>query len=92
MVYFEPDGGLNPGSSYTAALSYCGGNPSISFTTSALGEEIADTSSWWTRATSSTSPTPNIRFLKPEGVAELLLSQLENSILMGVVSVDSTSR
>lgn len=82
VLYFEADGGFDPSSTYTATASICGGelNPSISFSTSELGTaRDCDLT-----GKSYVVDLNNARFVEPEGVADLLLSQLENNILLGV--------
>jgi hypothetical protein len=41
VVYFDPTDPLDPSTAYTATLTYCRGDAAISFTTSALGAEVA---------------------------------------------------
>ena len=81
-VYFTPTGGFTPSSSYSATISICSGSlaPSIGFTTSDLGTA---------RACDLTDQAYLIdltkaRFVEPAGVADLLLGNLTNSVLLGV--------
>ena len=67
-VYFTPDASLTPGASYTADISLCDGetNPSITFSTSTLGEALS--------GCELTGNTYNLnlgdaRFVQPAGVA-----------------------
>jgi len=89
VVYFTPDSPLSPSTSYTATASLCGGdlNPSIDFTTdsygTALDADITDNT--------YVVDLANARFVKPEGVADLLLGQLNNDILIGVQSYDDST-
>jgi hypothetical protein len=91
VIYFTPTEALMPGSSYTATLDMCQDkddpkSPSIGFMTSSLGE-AADC-----ELTGRTFMVDlaNARFVKPEGVAELLLGQLEDDILLGVMGETET--
>ena len=91
VVYFTPTDALAPSSSYTATLDMCQDkddpkSPAISFTTSSLGEAVECELSGRTFLVD----LANARFVKPEGVAELLLGQLEDDILMGVMSESDT--
>ncbi len=84
VIYFEATGGFSPSSTYTATASLCGGelNPAITFSTSDLGTardcDLTDKA--------FVVDLNNARFLEPAGVADLLLSQLENNIILGVAS------
>lgn len=82
VLYFEATGGLSSSSSYTATASLCGGelNPAINFSTSALGTaRDCDLTN-----KSFVVDLNNARFVEPAGVADLLLSQLNNNIILGV--------
>lgn len=81
-VYFYPSAPLEPETSYTATLSYCTGDASIEFTTSSLGKPL--TTDIVDKA--YIVDLDGARFLEPAGVADLLLGQLSNSILLGVVA------
>jgi hypothetical protein len=90
-VYFTPTAALTPGSSYTATLDMCQDkddplSPSIGFMTSTLGE-AADCD---LTGQSFNVDLANARFVKPAGVAELLLGQLEDDILLGVMGESDT--
>lgn len=89
IVYFAPSSPLTPDSDYTASISLCNGasNPSLSFHTSSLGEPLtADLT-----GNTYVLDLQDARFIDPPGVADLLLSQLDNNILVGVTSYDSAS-
>ena len=91
VVYFTPSEALTPSSSYTATLDMCQDKddpkaPSIGFMTSALGESVDCDLTGRTFLVD----LANARFVKPEGVAELLLGQLEDDILMGVMAESDT--
>jgi len=83
-IYFAATDGFQPSSTYTATATLCDGelNPAISFTTSDLGTardcDLTDKA--------FVVDLNNARFVEPEGVADLLLSQLENNIILGVSS------
>lgn len=86
-VYFYPSAPLANATSYTASLTYCGGNPSISFTTGNLGGALtADLA-----GKGYIVDLNNARFVEPAGVASLLLGELNNNILLGVESASGTS-
>lgn len=87
LVVFTPAAPLSPSTSYTATLTWCGGDASINFTTSALG---AATTVDLTGKTYNIDITSG-RFVEPAGVGDLIGGLLENSILFGVTEVtDST--
>jgi hypothetical protein len=91
VVYFTPADGLASSSSYTATLDMCQDKddpkaPAISFMTSSLGEAVDCELTGRTYLVD----LANARFVKPEGVAELLLGQLEDDILMGVMGESDT--
>lgn len=80
VVIFTPDSPLSASTSYTATLDYCAGNPAISFTTGSLGGALtADLV-----GNAYVIDLDGADFVEPAGVADLLLGQLENSILLGV--------
>ncbi len=81
-VYFYPSSPLASGASYTATLTYCTGEATIDFTTGSLGAPLtADIT-----GNGYVVDLEGARFVEPEGVASLLLDQLDNSILLGVQS------
>jgi len=87
IIYFQPDVSLASNTDYVASFSICDGekNPTISFHTSELGEA---TTADLVGNTYNLDIT-KARFVEPAGVAELLLGQLENSILVGINSTDA---
>jgi len=89
VVYFTPSAPLTSGAAYTASLAFCGGNPSISFNTGSLGPAVSDTDSLVGKT--YTVQLSSARFVKPEGVADLLLGQLTDDVLIGVSGVSGTS-
>jgi hypothetical protein len=87
LVVFTPASPLAPSTSYTATLTWCGGENSITFTTSALG---AATTVDLVGKTYNVDITSG-RFVEPAGVGDLLGGLLENSILFGVTEVTDSS-
>ena len=87
LVVFTPSAPFASATTYTATLSWCGGDASIGFTTSELGGDLT---------ADLTGKTYNIditsgRFVEPAGVGDLLGGLLEQTILFGVTEVtDST--
>ena len=88
IVYFEPAEDLAPSTEYTATLSYCTGEPSITFTTSALGEPV-DSSVDLTSFTYSLDLQTG-RVVIPEGVGAVLQDYLDFQILVQPTSVTET--
>ncbi|NOY27866.1 MAG: hypothetical protein GXP62_18535 [Oligoflexia bacterium] len=82
VVIFTPDVPLDAATSYTATLDYCAGSPSITFTTSSLGGSLdADVI-----GNAYVIDLDGADFVEPAGIADLLLGQLNNSILLGVTA------
>ena len=85
-VYFTPDDYLNASTSYTATLTFCGGEPSVSFTTSDLGTDLTEDLVGKTYLVELGSA----RIVEPAAVAGLL-AQYEDEIpgiLIGVMAVE----
>lgn len=82
-ITFTPDDSLAPSTGYTASLTYCGSETpvDISFTTSGLGEPLADSVAGNTYAVNISSGT----FVKPAGVGALIGDAFSNNILLGIV-------
>jgi hypothetical protein len=85
IVYFEPAEDLAPSTEYTATLTYCTGEPSITFTTSALGEPVDE-------AVDLTAFTYSLdlqtgRVVIPEGVGAVLQDYLDFQILVQPTAV-----
>jgi hypothetical protein len=83
-VRFQPSQPLTPSTGYSASLSWCAGNETISFQTSELG--LA------TDAASLAGRTYELRlkggrFTKPAGVMDMLMGSLTRSILIAVTDV-----
>lgn len=89
-AYFDPSSPLTPGSAYSAEISWCDGEASqtVDFTTSSLGQPIADPSGLLGQT--YVLDLGSARFVKPEGVGELLGQQLDQNILLTVVAADSS--
>lgn len=86
ILYFTPDGGFAPSTSYSVTVTTCAGGGSSGFSTSDLGAPLA------ADITGNTYRVDlaNARFVKPEGVASLLLDALEDDILVGVESLSGS--
>lgn len=81
-VIFTPSSPLASNTTYTATIEFCRGEDSISFTTSGLGAPL-------TASIDGNAYVVDLQgadFVQPAGVADLLLGQLENNILLGVKS------
>jgi len=86
-VYFTPDAPLSPGTAYTATLTYCTGEASIDFTTSALGQPL--TADLLTNTYVIDLATA--RFVEPPGVGDLIGEFVAMNVLVGVTEVSDTS-
>ena len=84
VVYFTPDSSLSPSTSYTATLSYCGGDSELPFTTSALGSSLTADLVGKTYSLDLGSA----RFIDPPGVGDLLGDLIEGAVLIGVKSTE----
>ena len=86
---FTPSAALAPSTNYTATAEACSGGAtgSVSFTTSGLGTPTTCDPTGETYILD----LANARFLEPAGVADLLLGQLEDDIMVGVESVGEGS-
>lgn len=84
-LVFTPDSPLAPSTTYEATATTCGASGAISFSTSDVGTALdgCDPS-----GETYTIDLNGARFLQPAGVAELLLDQLDDDILIGVQSLD----
>jgi hypothetical protein len=89
LVRFVPDAPLDPNTLYSFGLDYCGGSPSVSFTTSAHGAPLAD-SSLLVGAAFATN-IGEARWTIGGGVGAVLASVLDRSVLVAVTAaaVDS---
>lgn len=87
-VTFTPDAPLSPSTAYSVTLDYCGGAAELSFTTSALGTEIADPNTLVGKTYNVNLADANI--VSPAGVGSILGSVLTTPILIGVISAGSS--
>lgn len=81
-VVWELSAPLDSGASYSATLHYCGGDPSITFTTSSLGTPLENPddlvgSAYVVDLTAA-------RIVEPPGIGAVLSSYLTTDILIGV--------
>lgn len=88
VLYFTPSSPLSPSTDYTLSISYCGGEPSVSFRTSEVGAET-DSNSLVGKAYSIDLGSAN--FIEPEGIGTILGELLTQNILVGVTAADDTS-
>jgi hypothetical protein len=88
-VYFIPNEPLEPSTSYTVTLNYCGGSADLSFTTSSLGTPLSDPSILVGKTYSL--DLAGARIVEPDGIGSVLTSYLTQVILVGVTSVDGSS-
>lgn len=86
-LVFTPSAPLSPSTAYTIAVTYCGGNPEISFTTSAVGATVDGAS---LVGNTYALDLASGRFVEPEGVGTLLGSFLTQPILVGVTAVNGS--
>jgi hypothetical protein len=88
-LVFQPSAPLAAQSDYSATLSHCAGDSTVSFRTSDIGSALEGDASTLVGNTYVVS-LEGARFVKPAGVGSLLLGMLEQDILLGVVSVSDT--
>jgi len=91
VAYFTPNAPLTPGASYSAEIMWCDMDETetVDFTTSSLGEPLDDPTSIDGRT--YLVNLHDSRFAEPAGVGPLLKTQVTQSILLTVTSVDATS-
>lgn len=89
VLAFAPDSSLSPSTAYTASLSYCGGDVEVGFTTSSLGEALADGPNGLVDRTFVVDLSA-ANFVEPAGVGSLIGQFLSQNILLGVVSADDS--
>jgi len=82
-VVFTPDAPLRPETAYTVGLDYCGGHPSIDFTTSALGEPLDPGVDLVGRTFAL--DLADARFLAGPGLEDVVATYLSPQILVSVV-------
>lgn len=88
VVTFTPSAPLAPSTSYTATLTYCSGTTDVSFTTSGLGQSIADPASLNGKVYNLDLKAG--RIVIPEGVGSVLESYLDVVIYMEVSDANSS--
>lgn len=88
VLYFAPSSPLAASSNYTLAIDYCGGAPSVSFSTSELGAEASTAD---LNGKAYTIDLASARFIEPAGIGSLIGDLLEQNILVGVVDASDTS-
>ena len=86
QVIFTPDVPLMSSTDYSAQLVYCGGSPSVSFSTSALGDQIQDPDllTGWTY----TMDLSAAKVVKPGSTAQAMLTLLDNDLALQVNAVE----
>lgn len=91
VLYWTPDEPLTPSASYSAEIMWCamGETETVDFTTSSLGEPVDDPSAIEGRT--YLVDLKDARFAEPAGVGPLLGTQVQQSILLTVTSVDASS-
>ncbi len=85
-IIFTPDAPLEPSTAYTVTLDYCYGAPSISFTTSSLGESITDMGAL--NGAIFELDTSSVHWVSSEGVGGVLAGLLNRPILMQIQGYD----
>jgi len=88
-VLWVLDAPMSSSTPYTATLDYCGGSVTLSFTTSELGTEMADTNSLVGRT--YIVALADARIVEPPGIGSVLSSYLTQDILLGVNEVSGDS-
>lgn len=86
-IYYTPSAPLEPDTSYTVTLTYCGGVVPLDFTTSSLGKDI-EPSVLVGKTFALDLAKANI--VEPAGVGAALSSLLTTKVLAGVVSADAS--
>jgi len=88
-LVFQPSTPLASQTDYSATISHCAGDSTVSFRTSDIGGALEGDAADLVGNTYVVS-LEGARFVKPAGVGSLLLGMLEQNILLGVVSVSDT--
>jgi hypothetical protein len=88
-VTFAPDSPLTPNTEYSVEITTCAAEPvAYTFSTSGIG---TPTDGCDLTGQTFVVDLQNARFVEPAGVAELLLGQLEDSILLSATEVNADS-
>jgi len=84
-VVFTPDTSLLPSTDYSAKLVYCGGTPSVTFQTSALGNQIEDPEALlgWTYIMDLSAA----KIVRPGSTAQAMLTLLDNDLALKINGV-----
>ena len=86
-IVFTPEAPLAPSTTHTATLTYCGGSPSVNFSTSALGTPMERPEEVDGRTFEIDLADASIT--KPSQVAQALLTLVDHSLLLQVDHVGS---
>ena len=89
VVGFTPDADLEASTTYDIGLSYCGGTPNISFTTSSHGAAVTDLGSMVGNTFYADLST--IRFTSGGSVSDILLSIFDRGVLVQVLDIVDNS-
>lgn len=89
ILYYTPSSPLTPNTDYSVTLDYCGGSVDLAFSTSGIGEPIADPKTLEGKAFNLDLAKANI--VQPAGVGSVLSSLLTTPVLVGVVTADATT-
>lgn len=84
VLYFTPDSALAPSTDYTLMISYCGGNPEVTFRTSEVGGSVEEDT---LVGKAYSIDLGSARFIEPEGIGSVLGELLTQNILVGVTAV-----
>jgi hypothetical protein len=84
-VYFTPDAPLDPNTTYTATITWCGGSESVTFSTSDLGTPLADPTSIAGRVFAI--PFGEGRIVEPSSLASQLYPYVTQIDLLAIDAV-----
>lgn len=83
VVVYTPTEPLDTNTTYTVSLDYCRGTPSISFTTSELGEPLAESAQVLGGVYAADFTA--VRFLSGDGVGQVIRTFIGDELLLQVV-------
>ncbi len=86
-IYFTPDAPLDPSTEYTATLSFCRGDSSITFSTSSLGEDISTDLLCKTYVVDFDSAN----FIEPATLGSMIGGLIPVDVLLSVMDVTDTT-
>lgn len=89
IVSFQPDAPLANGATYTASLTYVCGTADVSWTVSGVGEPLADPTT--IEGNKYSLDLANGEFVEPPGIGPLIQTEMDEEILIGVVTSDGTN-